>query len=71
MSQTITHRRDYAQARKAEYPDVGDQLDAIWAALAVSGLNLPAETNAMLARIGTVKTKFPKPGPGGGQGGKP
>lgn len=58
----LTFRRDYAEARRTEYPEIGEQLDAILKALEFSGLNLPPETSAMLARVNGVKAKFPKPG---------
>lgn len=57
----LTFRRNYAEARRTEYPEIGEQLDAIWKALESSGLNLPPETSAMLARVNGVKAKFPKP----------
>lgn len=55
----ITHTKNFAKARAAEYPPIGDQLDAIWQALA--GQKLPKETQDMLERIDAVKTKYPKP----------
>lgn len=57
----LTFRRDYAEARRTEYPEIGEQLDAIWKALAADPKRLPLEAQAMLARIDTVKTRFPKP----------
>jgi len=60
----LKHTRDYREARRPEYPGVTDQLDAIWKALAVSGLNLPPETAAMLAKVRAVKAMYPKPGQG-------
>lgn len=44
---------DYHHLRKAEYPSIGDQLDALFAA----GL-YPAE---MAAKIQEIKDKYPKP----------
>lgn len=46
--------------RAAEYPNIGDQLDALWKAMASNSKGLPAETTDMLAVIQTVKTKHPK-----------
>ena len=42
----------YAIKRQAEYPAIGDQLDALW-----KGGEAAAE---MLAKVQAVKTKFPK-----------
>lgn len=44
----------YQQLRAAEYPPIGDQLDALW-----KGGEAAAE---MLAKVQAVKTKYPKPG---------
>ena len=43
----------YQSQRAAEYPPVGDQLDALW-----KGGDAAAE---MLAKVQAVKTKYPKP----------
>lgn len=43
----------YRDQRKAEYPALGDQLDALW-----KGGDAAA---AMLAQVEAVKTKYPKP----------
>ena len=56
----LKHTRDYREARRPEYPSITDQLDAIWKALAVSGLNLPPETAAMLQKVRKVKETYPK-----------
>jgi hypothetical protein len=42
----------YIAKRQAEYPAIGDQLDALW-----KGGEAAAE---MLAKVQAVKTKFPK-----------
>jgi hypothetical protein len=42
----------YAQKRAAEYPAIGDQLDALW-----KGGDAAAE---MLAKVQAVKAKYPK-----------
>ena len=42
----------YAQKRAAEYPPLGDQLDALW-----KGGDAADE---MLAKVQAVKTKYPK-----------
>lgn len=46
---------DYYAKRRAEYPALGDQLDAFW-----KGSNSP-EYAAMQAKIQAVKVKYPKP----------
>ena len=42
----------YAQKREAEYPPIGDQLDALW-----KGGDAAAE---MLVKVQAVKSKYPK-----------
>ena len=44
--------KNYARKRAAEYPPIGDQLDALW-----KGGDAAAE---MLARVQAVKAKYPK-----------
>jgi hypothetical protein len=56
----IRHVKDHARARKEAYPDIGDQLDAIWTALS-GQKNLPADTKEMFDKVMAVKAKFPKP----------
>ena len=43
---------DYYAKRRAEYPSIGDQLDAFWKG--------GDEATAMLAKIQAVKDKYPK-----------
>jgi len=43
----------YQRQRAAEYPSIGDQLDALW-----KGGDAAA---AMLAQVQAVKAKYPKP----------
>ena len=43
----------YIAKRQAEYPPIGDQLDALW-----KGGDAAAE---MLAKVQAVKVKYPKP----------
>jgi hypothetical protein len=45
--------KEYARNRVAEYPSIGDQLDALW-----KGGDDAAE---MLAKVQAVKNKYPKP----------
>jgi hypothetical protein len=42
----------YIVKRAAEYPPIGDQLDALWKG--------GAEAEAMLAKVQAVKNKYPK-----------
>lgn len=42
----------YKYQRAAEYPSIGDQLDALWKG--------GAEAEAMLAKVQAVKAKYPK-----------
>lgn len=46
---------DYYAKRRAEYPSLGDQLDAIW-----KGADSQAFSE-MIAKIAAVKAKYPKP----------
>ena len=62
----INHHRPYREARKKLYPNVKDQLDAIWKAIDEianqTGILLPQESADMLNRINEVKAKCPKEG---------
>lgn len=60
---TIRIDADYATARRAAYPDVGEQLDAINKAIDAirRGEPLPADAVAVLDRVQTVKATYPKP----------
>jgi hypothetical protein len=49
----IAASNHYAIKRAAEYPPIGDQLDALWKG--------GAEAEAMLAKVQAVKAKYPKP----------
>ena len=51
--QTYIDNHAYIAKRTAEYPSIGDQLDALW-----KGGDAAAE---MLAKVQAVKTKYPKP----------
>ncbi|BBH12927.1 hypothetical protein [Chromobacterium haemolyticum] len=57
---TITHVDPYAERRRGAYPEVGEQLDAIWKALAELP-SLPPDALEMLERIRQIKTTYPKP----------
>lgn len=50
--------------RAEEYPELGEQLDAIWKELSyrrLQGENLVSDADNMLGKILSVKKKYPKP----------
>lgn len=52
----------YRDLRRAEYPDIGDQLDAIMKWLATeSEFSVPAELKSLAMACMSVKSKYPKP----------
>lgn len=53
----------YRDDRRVEYPAIGDQIDALWAAVEAlgNGDGLPQATAEMLDAIKAVKAKYPKP----------
>lgn len=56
--------KTYDALRRAEYPSVGDQLDAIWKIidqfLGIDGIE-NTDAKSMLGTIKDVKAKYPKP----------
>ena len=53
----------YAEKRAAEYPPVGDQLDAIWKELnfrRLNGDNLVSDADEIINKVLSVKEKYPK-----------
>lgn len=54
---------DYAAQRRAAYPPVGDQFDALQAAVAAlaAGQPVPADAKAVIDAVAAVKVRFPKP----------
>ena len=52
-TEALKNNSAYKFKRAAEYPSIGDQLDALW-----KGGDAAAE---MLAKVQAVKTKYPKP----------
>ena len=55
----------YADKRKMEYPDVGDQLDAIIKTLKhikAGGVDIGADGDELVAQVDAVKDKYPKTG---------
>lgn len=58
----IKHSEDHGKLRQAEYPSIGEQLDAIWKHIAsLPPDKIPPETAEMLSKIQAVKTKYRKP----------
>ncbi len=54
-------KRDIAEARWAEYPSIGDQLDAIWKILETLGVkDVPQDAAEVMSKVTLVKEKFPK-----------
>jgi hypothetical protein len=60
MTEYLREQQDeaYREARLAEYPSIGDQMDALYKARQGD----PAELAAVDARIHEVKARHPKPG---------
>lgn len=53
---------DHAERRRREYPDIGDQLDAVYKLarkLREQGHQLPPETEQWIDHCQEVKTKYP------------
>ena len=64
----ILHREDYRVLRRAKYPPITDQLDALVKlahALEQQGIELPPETRQLVQECMNVKARFKK---SGGQG---
>ena len=57
----IVHTRDYAEARRSEYPALGDQLDALMKHFA-SLPEIPEGLGEWIDACQAVKDKYPKPG---------
>lgn len=56
--------RSYIERRAEDYPNIGDQLDAIWKTLnqwRLEGKELPQDGDDMLNAVLAVKKKHPKP----------
>lgn len=53
------HTPTYAHLRQAEYPPIGDQLDALWKIVASLG-TVMTPARDILAQIQEVKNKYPK-----------
>ncbi|WP_047238157.1 hypothetical protein [Chromobacterium subtsugae] len=58
----IHHVGDHAAARRQQYPDIGDQLDALWRVVAsLPPGQLPPQAAQVLEQIRQVKHTYPKP----------
>lgn len=57
----INIKVDYRAKRREAYPPIGEQLDALWKALAADPSALPQAAREMLDQVQAVKSKFPKP----------
>ena len=60
----VEAERGYEELRRAEYPAIGDQLDAIWKQLnqdRLNGKELIQPADDELNRVLAVKAKYPKP----------
>lgn len=58
----IHHQSDYRQKRQVEYPDIGDQLDAVYKLarhLQEQGQKLPPDVDRWVAQCRAVKEKYP------------
>lgn len=54
----ITHTEDYKKLRASDYPDMGEQMDALWHAM--NDYVLP-RIEPFYTNIKQVKDKYPKP----------
>jgi hypothetical protein len=67
----LRHRTDYADHRRAGYPPIGDQLDAVMKiarALAAQGIQLPPDAMAVVEKCEAVKARYRKPPEGESNG---
>jgi hypothetical protein len=67
----LRHETHFADHRRAGYPPIGDQLDALakgFRALADQGIPLPPETTAWIEQIEAVKARYRKPPEGESNG---
>jgi len=59
----IKHQSNADDRRRKEYPEAGDQLDALWKFIQSLPINqVPVEVQVMMQRVRGVKDKFPKQG---------
>lgn len=57
----ISVKVDYRAKRREAYPAIGEQLDALWKALATNPDALHPAAREMLDQVQAVKTQIPKP----------
>lgn len=57
----VSHQSDYRKKRAAAYPEINEQLEALWKAISADNKPLPPETREVFDRIAAVKAKYPKP----------
>tara|TARA_B100000315_G_scaffold136020_1_gene125293 strand:- start:60 stop:398 length:339 start_codon:yes stop_codon:yes gene_type:complete len=60
----VEPEKGYEELRRGEYPDMGDQFDAIWKQLnqdRLNGKELIQPADDELNRVLAVKAKYPKP----------
>jgi hypothetical protein len=53
----IKHREDYRKLRKAEYPQLSEQLDMLWHSMDAGEI---VKSEPFYSKIKAVKDKFPK-----------
>ena len=53
----IKHREDYRKLRKAEYPQISEQMDMLWHAMNDGQI---AQSEPFYSKIKLIKDKFPK-----------
>lgn len=59
----IHHKGDYAARRRAEYPEIGEQLDAVYklaSQLRARGEQMPPEVDLWIDAVDEVKKTYPK-----------
>lgn len=63
MTSIIHHQiNNYAERRRSEYPDIGDQLDAVYKLarhMQEQGQQLPPDVGEWVAQCRAVKEKYP------------
>lgn len=56
----IAVKQDYAQMRRAAYPSIADQLDALWKHIAAQAGTKDPAVQTMLDTITAIKARYPK-----------
>ena len=57
---TLYAQKEYQRKRKPEYPDIGEQLDALYHAIDADS-DLKGKFSAFHTAVKTIKDKYPKP----------